>query len=233
MASTPADDRVPGQVGHIQRRNSKHLRLAQDIIKSAKNEAKKEIDAKKQRLEDEEQKAQVTGDGNTFFKLNRDIRNVIYEYLFEGGTIDFWMREGFQRSGQMLRVSKAIYYETRPILYQQNFFRFCYDLTEVGKFYEKPKEIGYAGCVEFLRMIGRNVCMYFSSYKSYSLSLRSHDLFRSHRRLISLQATSALSNLGCRLAIITATTRMSSPCSGCFVTPTCALSLSASSATHR
>ncbi|KAL8822955.1 MAG: hypothetical protein Q9191_006324 [Dirinaria sp. TL-2023a] len=56
----------------------------------------------------------------------------------------------------MLRVSKAIHDETRPILYQQNFFRFCYDHTKVGKFYEKAEEIGYAGGVEFLRMIGRN-----------------------------------------------------------------------------
>ncbi|KAL8822954.1 MAG: hypothetical protein Q9191_006323 [Dirinaria sp. TL-2023a] len=85
----PADVRVPGQVGFIQRRDSKCLTLAHESIKWAKNEAKKEIDAKEQRPKDKEQEDLVTGNGITFFTLNRDIRNIVYEYLFEGGMIDF------------------------------------------------------------------------------------------------------------------------------------------------
>ena len=113
--------------------------------------------AKKQKTEANElgitinRDARVTENPPTFYKLNCDVRRRIYEYLFEGGVVDFIEMEGFERSGQMLRVSKAIYEETRIILYQQNHFRLGW-----GHMFDSIYHLS----TKFLCKIGRNYRMY-------------------------------------------------------------------------
>ncbi|MCJ1228709.1 hypothetical protein MMC12_005370 [Toensbergia leucococca] len=90
-----------------------------------------------------------------FMSLSGELRNRVYRLVFTGEHVNFLSRQGFCRSGSLLRTCKQVYQEGRTILYAENYFIFQRDFDKRGQFFERYwSDVGYKDILRFLQMIG-------------------------------------------------------------------------------
>ena len=94
-----------------------------------------------------------------FLSLPLELREMVYDHLFEDGVVNFAEHTGFARSGQFLRTCKTIFQEAVKHLYGKPDFEFDCDKSPLAVQFFEPQPwgksyTGYAGCHKFLQMTG-------------------------------------------------------------------------------
>ncbi|KAL9053422.1 MAG: hypothetical protein Q9162_004792 [Coniocarpon cinnabarinum] len=89
-------------------------------------------------------KAHVIPSPAGFTDLPPELRNMIYEHLYDHGKVFDFGRPEFSSSSQFFRTCKLVYEEAAPILYSNNTFRLTRDSNTEGPYWKKPwVEVGF------------------------------------------------------------------------------------------